>query len=157
MSVYFTANVFFENRRISFYSFIFAFLLLLSTTELIVEGVGIFSYYNLGLFTNVFAWPLLIFLLGFLEQLRKKKGRILFFLSVLFLSLLILTHILTTVFAFYLIFVFLLINIKDFDFIKKVLFIIGLSLFFTAFWWYPFVTNIYYTSGFDTVHSFNRL
>ncbi|BFT95152.1 hypothetical protein MNSC_11600 [Minisyncoccus archaeophilus] len=157
LSVYFTANAFFENRRISFYSFIFAFLLLLSNTDLIVEGVGIISQYHVGLFTNAFAWPLLIFFLGFLERLRKEKRRIFFLLSVLFLSLLILTHILTTIFAFYLIFIYLLINIKDFDFFKKIVFIIGLSLFITAFWWYPFAVNIYYTSGFSVPDDFNIL
>lgn len=154
-SVYYTANAFFDNRRISFYSFLFAYLILFSNSNLMVDGVGIFSQYHVGLFTNAFAWPLLILFLGFLERFRKGKRKIFFLLSVLFLALIILTHIMTTIFLFYLLFIYTILNIRDIGFFKKTLLLIGLSLVITAFWWYPFIVNIYYTSGFDTVNSFN--
>ncbi|MDD4409611.1 MAG: hypothetical protein PHW52_03115 [Candidatus Pacebacteria bacterium] len=155
ISVYYTANAFFNNSRISFFSLLFAFSLLFSL-NIMNYGIGIFSQYNVGLFSNSFAWPILIFLIGFMEKMRRSKKKKYLFLFTLFLSALILSHIFTTIFSFVLFFIYFVINFKDKVFIKDFIMGIVSSLILTSFWWVPFLMNIQYSSG-ESINNFYNL
>lgn len=142
LSVYYASNAFFNNQKINLYALLFGFCTLFLLGN---NGLGLASEFNVGLFTNAFAWPLLLFLMGVLEKLRRTgKIKYLFWAIGLF-SALILTHIFTTIFAAFILLVYLIFYFKQ---AWKPMIIFGIAtLALTAFWWLPFILNISYASA----------
>ncbi|MFA5080573.1 MAG: hypothetical protein WC472_03025 [Candidatus Paceibacterota bacterium] len=146
VSIYYTASIFFKNSKTSILALCLGYLVLLET--LVGNyGVGIIAEFSAGFFSNAFAWPIFIFLIGTIEKLRQTDNKKYLFLSIGLFSALILSHIFTTIFAaiyllFYIVFYFK-------SFWKKGLIIFLGSLLITAFWWVPFLLNINLTSSED--------
>jgi hypothetical protein len=152
VSVRYAADAFFSNRRISLFAFIFAFIFFfIPDNNSANVGIGVYSQYFTGLFTNSFAWPIFIFLMGFIKKLKETNQRKYLFLSILFFSFLILSHILTTIFAVFLFFIYFIMNFKDRVFVKNSIVVSIASLILTSFFWIPFLENIRYASPTDYI------
>lgn len=142
ISIYYTAQVFFNDKRITQASLIFGFLTLFLIGN---NGLGLTSQMNVGLFLNAFACPIMIFLFGTLEKNRQTKNKKYLVWSIILFSILVLSHIFT---ALFFCFVFLIYAFFYFRQNWKQLFLFGLcSAILTSFWWVPFLLNIGYTSA----------
>ena len=145
-SIYYTSNALFKNKEASIVAVILGFLVFLETS-IGNYGVGIVAEYSAGFFSNCFAWPIFIFFIGVLEKLRQSDKKKYLFWSIGLLSALILSHIFTTIFAgLYLIF-YTFFYFKESW--KKIIIVIFSSIILTCFWWFPFLLNLFYSSGDD--------
>lgn len=142
IGVYYVSNAFFKNQKINLLSLLFGFIILLNPFNFL--GLGILGSVLAGLFTNAFAWPFFLFFIGFLEKLRQTGNKKYFGGVIIFLSILILTHIFTAIFSFLILIVYLIIYFKSRDFRYKILWIICIVSMLTAFWWIPFIVNLNY-------------
>lgn len=142
IGVYYVSNIFFKNKRINLLSLLFGFIILLNPFNFL--GIGILGSVLAGLFTNTFAWPFFLFFIGFLEKLRQTENKKYLWGAIIFLSILILTHIFTAFFSFLIAFAYLIIYFKSKNFRYQILWIICISLMLTAFWWVPFISNLNY-------------
>jgi hypothetical protein len=142
ISVYYTAQVFFNDKRTTQASIIFGFLALFLIGN---NGLGLTSQMNVGLFLNAFACPIMIFLLGTLEKTRQTKNKKYLLWSIVLFSILVLSHIFTALFFCFVLLVYALFYFRQ---TWKQLFIFGFcSAILTSFWWAPFLLNIGYTSA----------
>lgn len=150
VSVYYASTSFFNDKKISLASLLFGFLSLFLLGN---NGLGIASEINVGLFLNAFAWPLMLFLLGTIEQLRQKKSIKYLIWSIILFSALILSHIFTALFFCFIFLIYTIFYLKQ---TWKQFFIIGFSAaILTSFWWVPFILNIGYTSAQGVVSTNN--
>ncbi|MDD5639542.1 MAG: hypothetical protein PHR47_01910 [Candidatus Pacebacteria bacterium] len=146
VSIYYTASIFFKNSKANILALFLGYLVLLET--LVGNyGLGLIAEFSAGFFSNAFAWPIFIFLIGIIEKFRQTNNRKYLFLSIGLFSILILSHIFTTIFAVIYLFLYTVFYFKSFW--KKGLIIFLSSLLVTAFWWVPFLLNINLTSGED--------
>ncbi len=108
-------------------------------------GIGIHSVVYLGLFTNIFAITLMLFLLGVVEMQRKTHEKKYLIVAAILLAMIILTHAMTTLFAGMLLTIFTVINFKNW---WKQYLIVGFgSLVLSSFWLVPFLMTLEFSSG----------
>lgn len=142
ISINYTSKAFFNNEKINLAAILFGFLSLFLLGN---YGLGLASEISVGLFTNAFAWPFLVFLLGNLELLRQTSNKKYLIWSIICLSGLILSHIFTAIFAAFILLVYLIFYFKQAW--KQVLILGAASAIITSFWWMPFLLNMSYTSA----------
>ncbi|MFA6251962.1 MAG: hypothetical protein WCX74_00955 [Candidatus Paceibacterota bacterium] len=147
ISVYYTTNALFRDKKINIISVCIAYLILLSSTAYNF-GIGIIGQYLNGFFSNCFTWPLFIFFIGVIEKLKQTSKRKYLLIAILLFSGIILSHIFVTIFVGIYLAFFLMFHWKTMW--KKVLIIIFGSAMITALWWIPFILNIQYSSGDNT-------
>lgn len=143
-AVYYAARVWF-GKNAGPVSLIFGTFFLTAVREYAYVGTGINSMIAIGLFSSFFAICLMVFFLGVIENQRKyNKWKYLVWGAVL-LSMLLLTHAMTTLFTLVLLGVFTLIHFKKF---WKSALIMGLGALILSSWWLiPFLKNLSLSSG----------
>ncbi|MFA5086746.1 MAG: hypothetical protein WC470_00390 [Candidatus Paceibacterota bacterium] len=142
ISINYASKAFFDNEKINLAAILFGFLTLFLLGN---YGLGLASEISVGLFTNAFAWPFFVFLLGNLERLRQTKNKKYLIWSIVCLSGLVLSHIFTAIFAAFVLLVYFIFYFKQIW--KQALILGAASVILTAFWWLPFVLNMGYVSA----------
>jgi hypothetical protein len=142
ISVYYASCAFFDDKKVNLAALLFGFLTLFLVGN---NGLGFTSEVNVGLFLNAFACPIMLFLLGVLERLRKTEQKKYLFWSIGLFAMLILSHIFTVIFFCFILLIYTILNFKQFW--KKFLLIGFATAILTSFWWVPFVLNMGYTSA----------
>jgi len=140
LSLYFSASQFVDfknsssNKTLAFVSVALAFWFLQNQNQFF--GIGVGSVFHIGLFSQVFAWNLVLIHLGLLEKARKNPNQTIFILLYLSMMLLLTSHTLSAVFAASLAGFWLI----CFSSSRKVIFVSHILAVATlAFWLYPFL------------------
>ncbi|MFA6251963.1 MAG: hypothetical protein WCX74_00960 [Candidatus Paceibacterota bacterium] len=143
-SIFYTSNTFFRSKKTSFFAFILGYAALLTVNG---YGIGLGALLPVGNFANSFAWPIFVFLIGTIENLKQTNKNKYLIISALLFACLILSHIFTAIFAVFLFGMYFIFNYKTLW--KKLLIVFFSGILLTSFWWIPFLFNLTYTSSAD--------
>ncbi len=143
-SIYYTSRIWFGKNNGPF-SLFFGLLFLFYVKEFSYSGIGINAEIYLGLFSNLFAISLMMLLFGFIKNHELKKDKKTIITGSFLLAMIILTHVLTTLFTGVLLFILFLNKRKILW--KKLILIFLFALLISSFWLIPMLTNINLISG----------
>lgn len=147
-ALYYTGRIWF-GKNAGPLILIFGSFFLTTVREYAYVGTGINSMIAIGLFSSFFALCLMIFFLGVMRKSLKNQeipGQLKYLIwGAILLSMLLLTHAMTTLFTLLLLGIFTLMNWKKF---WKSAMIMGFGALILSSWWLiPFLKNLSLSSG----------
>ncbi len=126
-------------------SLLFGSFFLLSPSNNLSGPFGIHGSLTHGTINGFVGTVLILLLLGLVEKSRREQSSLSVALSTAVLAVLILTHTLSTIFAFGLLFTYSIVHGREGA--KPSLVVASLALLLTLPWWIGFVSNLEFTSG----------
>ncbi len=141
----FAVSKVFFNSRVAYYSLVSGLIVLFLGMDYSFFKIGLVGNLFIGVSPSIFALNLLLLLLAILGSMTKSSSWKLIIPGTLLLSAIILSHMITTVFAVWLILIFTCCYLKKCW--LRVVTIVMLATLLTAFWWIPFLQHLPYSSS----------